>query len=64
LVFTKIDNRRAKQVLPGSLVPVGGGRRWGEDIGGRIWCLYCVHMYVMYVNGKVETIPGMVGEEK
>jgi hypothetical protein len=41
---------------------VGGGRRWGNGEGGRIWCKYCVHMYV---NGKmisVETISGMGGE--
>jgi hypothetical protein len=37
---------------------VGGGRRWGKDIGGLIWCKYYVYMYV---NGKTisaETIPG------
>jgi uncharacterized protein with ACT and thioredoxin-like domain len=44
------------------LIPVGGGRRWGNGERGWICCKYSVHMYV---NGKmisVETIPGM-GEE-
>jgi hypothetical protein len=43
----------------GTLVPVRGGR--GRSVGGRIWCKYCVYMYV---NGKmrpVETIPGVEG---
>jgi hypothetical protein len=41
---------------------MGVRRIWGKGTGGRIWCKYCVYMYV---NGKmrpVETIPGM-GEE-
>jgi hypothetical protein len=39
-----------EQVLPGRqwLVPMGRGRR-GNGEGRRIWCKYCVHMYV---NGK------------
>jgi hypothetical protein len=43
----------------GGLVTVGGGKRWGNDEGGWIWCKYWVHMYV---NGKmipIETTPGM-----
>jgi hypothetical protein len=29
--FTKLENRREEQVLPGSgLFPVGGGKRWGN----------------------------------
>jgi hypothetical protein len=34
--FTKSENTRAEQVLPGGgrLVPVGGGRIWREDVGG------------------------------
>jgi hypothetical protein len=46
------------------MFPVGGGRRWGKDVGGGIWCKYCVYMYV---NGKmksVETIPGIEGGNK
>jgi hypothetical protein len=30
---TKMENRRAEQVLFGVLVPVGGGRMWGESTG-------------------------------
>jgi hypothetical protein len=26
--FTKLENRRAEQVLPMGLVPVGGGKMW------------------------------------
>jgi hypothetical protein len=40
---------------------VGGGSRQGKGVGRRIWCKYCVHMYV---NGKmrpVETILGIGG---
>jgi hypothetical protein len=62
--LTKLENRRAKQILSGGLVPVGGGRMRGEGMGGGIWCKYCVHMYI---NGKmrpVETAPGMVGKGK
>jgi hypothetical protein len=33
--FTKLEKRKAEQVLPRRrLVPVGGGRRWGKGIGG------------------------------
>jgi hypothetical protein len=35
------------------------GRRWGKGVEGRMWCKYCVHMYV---NGKMisaETLAGM-----
>jgi hypothetical protein len=34
--FTKLESRRAEQVLSGGLVPVGSGRRWGKGVGGRI----------------------------
>jgi hypothetical protein len=30
--FTKMENRKAKQVLPGGLVPVGGGKRLGKGM--------------------------------
>jgi hypothetical protein len=64
--FTKSENRRVEQVLPGGgrLVALGVGRMWGKDMGGLILCKYCVHMYI---NGKmipVETIPGMGGRGK
>jgi hypothetical protein len=32
--FTKSENRRMEQVLPGGLVSVGGGKRWGKGVGG------------------------------
>jgi hypothetical protein len=33
--FTKSENRREEQVLPGGgLVTVGGGRRWEMGVGG------------------------------
>jgi hypothetical protein len=34
--FTKSENRRAGQVLPGrwGTVPEEGGRRWGKGVGG------------------------------
>jgi hypothetical protein len=34
LVFTKMENKRAEQVLSGELVPVGRVRRWGMGVGG------------------------------
>jgi hypothetical protein len=37
--FTKAENRRVEQILPGGrVVPVGGGggRRWGKGMGGQI----------------------------
>jgi hypothetical protein len=60
---TESENRRVEQVLPwegeGGLVPVEGGKWLRKGVGGRIWCKYCVHIYV---NGKMiptETIPRM-----
>jgi hypothetical protein len=32
--FTKLENRRAEQVLFGGLLPVGRRRMWGEGAGG------------------------------
>jgi hypothetical protein len=34
--FTKLENRKAEEVLPcvGGVVPVGEGRRWGKGEGG------------------------------
>jgi hypothetical protein len=32
--FTQLEKRRAKQVLSGGLVPVGGRRMWGKCVGG------------------------------
>jgi hypothetical protein len=31
--FTKVENRRTEQVLPGE-VPVGGGKGWGKGMRG------------------------------
>jgi hypothetical protein len=45
----------------GSLIPMGGGGRWGKGVGGRIWCKYCVHVSVNGEMRPVETIP-RVGE--
>jgi hypothetical protein len=64
--YTKSENRRVEQVLPGrgGLVPLGRGRREQKDEGVGIWCKYCVHMYI---NGKmvsVETITRMRGVNK
>jgi hypothetical protein len=61
--FIKSENRRAKQVLPGRVVTSRKREVVGKRVRGRIWCKYCVHVYI---NGKmrpVETIPGM-GEER
>jgi hypothetical protein len=43
------------------LVPVAGGRMWGNGEGGWIWCNYCVHICVNRKIRPVETIPGMGG---
>jgi hypothetical protein len=59
---TKTENRSAEQVLSGGLVQVGGGRIWGEDVGGWTWCKYCVHMYANDKMRPVETILGIGGE--
>jgi hypothetical protein len=32
--FTKLENRRAEQVLFGRLVVVGEGRMWRKGVGG------------------------------
>jgi hypothetical protein len=32
--YTKLENKRMEQILPEALVPVGGGRRWGNGEGG------------------------------
>jgi hypothetical protein len=53
--FTKLENRKAEQVLPGALVPVGWGRRWGRVWEGE----YSVHIYVNWTVIPVETIPGV-----
>jgi hypothetical protein len=34
LFFIKTEDKRAEQVLFGELVTVGGGKIWGEDVGG------------------------------
>jgi hypothetical protein len=33
LFFTKMENRKAKHVLSGELIPVGGGRMKGKSTG-------------------------------
>jgi hypothetical protein len=41
------ENRRTKQILPkGVLVPVGGGRRWGNGIEG------CDSAYIVHMNAN------------
>jgi hypothetical protein len=35
------------------------GRMWGEGVGGRIWCKYCIHMNIYGKMKPVETIPGI-----
>jgi hypothetical protein len=47
----------------GLVVPVGGGRMWGKDVGGLIWWKYCLHMNENEKVRSVETIPGMGGGE-
>jgi hypothetical protein len=59
--FTKSENRRAEQVLPGVLSTSGHGEEVGK--GGRRVNMVQI-LCNMYVNGKmisVETIPGMGG---
>jgi hypothetical protein len=51
--FTKIKNKKSEQVPSVWLVPVGGGRMWGEGVGEWIWCKYCIHMYV---NEKMKPV--------
>jgi hypothetical protein len=65
LFFFLLQNWRRegqnRSCLGGKLVPMGGGGRWEEGVGGWICCKYCIHMYE---NGKmipVETVPGMGG---
>jgi hypothetical protein len=43
---------------------MGGGKMWGKDVGGRIWCQYCLYMYVSGKMRTVKTIPGMGRELK
>jgi hypothetical protein len=38
---------------------VGEGRWLEKGIGGRIWCKYCVHMYVNIKIIPAETVPGI-----
>jgi hypothetical protein len=55
--FTKLENTRAEQFLPGGMR--GGTSGSGEDVGKGCRRVNIVHMYV---NGKmrpVETIPRM-----
>jgi hypothetical protein len=45
--FTKSENRRVEEVLPGEwegLVSVGGKRWLGKSVGGQIWCRYYIYM--------------------
>jgi hypothetical protein len=58
--FTKLENRRAEQILSEGLVPVGGGGCRKRVSKGNMVQIH------MYVNGKmkpVETVPGMVGRK-
>jgi hypothetical protein len=32
--FTELENSRVEQILPGGVVPMGEGRRWGKGVGG------------------------------
>jgi hypothetical protein len=36
--FTKLDNRRVEQSYEGRVVPMEGGRWWGNGVGKLIWC--------------------------
>jgi hypothetical protein len=48
-----LQNQRAEGLNRSCLVSIAlvwRGRRWRKDVGGQIWCKYCVHMYV---NGKL-----------
>jgi hypothetical protein len=63
LFFTKVENRKAKQVLSGRLVPAGEGGckggAWEGGYGGNVYT--CVQME----NDTCETVPGMGdGEEE
>jgi hypothetical protein len=40
------------------VLPVGRGVA-GKEVGGWIWCEYCVYRYVNAKMTPVETIPGM-----
>jgi hypothetical protein len=42
--FTKLENRRAEQVLSGGLVPVGGGGREEGDRRVNMVQILCVHV--------------------
>jgi hypothetical protein len=60
--FTKSENRRIEQVLPGGGVGAVTSGRVEEGGKGHGMVQYCVHIDV---NGKmipVETIPGIEGE--
>jgi hypothetical protein len=61
MYFFKNGEQEGKTSPMWGLVPVGGGRMWGKDVGGWTWCKYCV---LLNKNGKmrpVETIPGIGG---
>jgi hypothetical protein len=35
---------------------MGEGRSWGKGVGERIWCKYCVHLYVSGKMIPVQTV--------
>jgi hypothetical protein len=57
--FFLLQNRRMGGEQNRSFL--GGWYQWegGKGVGGRIWCKYCVHMYVNTKMIPVETILGM-----
>jgi hypothetical protein len=58
--YTKLEKRRAEQVLPGGLVPVGRRKEEGKVKEGE-YHSNTVNMHVSGIMIPAETIPGMGG---
>jgi hypothetical protein len=60
-MFNKVRDQEGKTGPVRGLVLLGGGRLWGNSIGGWICCKCFVYIYVNRKMIPVETIPRMGG---